>query len=305
MRASRIWGGYSPTPSYRLALADGRKAFFKATYQASNEFSTQALYEEERIYQELGELLDHWIPQYYATIAHDDWHGLLLEDLGPKTVPPWTPALTRRITHALAVFHRSTLGAALPEWLARPHQFLAGDTWQRVVDTSEGFRRIATMAGESAPQALSWLQFASPTIHALLQQQTLTLEPHALLHGDLRSDNLRYGKGKLYLFDWPAISVGRPEWDTVAFAQSVAVEGGPSPDQVMAWYAEKFPVDAAVLDYSIAYWLAFFARRAWQPEVHGLPRLRRFQRQQLGTLVQWAARHWSLPEPTWAGELLR
>ena len=33
VRAARIWGGYSPAPTFRLALADGRRAFFKATYR--------------------------------------------------------------------------------------------------------------------------------------------------------------------------------------------------------------------------------------------------------------------------------
>jgi fructosamine-3-kinase len=182
---------------------------------------------------------------------------------------------------------------------------LTGEEWQRVAVQSQGFQQVAALAGESAPQALEWLQLASSTIDALLQQPTLGLEPYALLHGDLRSDNLRFVQGRLYLFDWPAINVGRPEWDTVVFAQTVAVEGGPSPDQVMAWYAEEYPVDAAALDCSIAYWLAFFALRAWQPEIPGLPRLRRFQRQQLGTLVQWAARQWALPEPIWAEGLLK
>ena len=28
-RAVRVWGGYSPTPTFRLTLADGQRAFFK------------------------------------------------------------------------------------------------------------------------------------------------------------------------------------------------------------------------------------------------------------------------------------
>jgi fructosamine-3-kinase len=303
VRASRIWGGYSPAPSYRLALADGRRAFFKATYAASNEFSTQALYADERVYQELNGLLGNWIAQYYATIDHDDWHGLLLEDLGPKSVPPWTPALARRITKALAAFHRSTLGMHFPEWLSRPAERLADEDWQRVVAESQGLRRIAALAGDSAQVALDWLQAISPTIDTLMKDPALATEPYALLHGDLRSDNLRFTRGKLYLFDWPEITVGRPEWDIVAFAQTVTVEGGVIPEQVMAWYAEEFPAGAAAVDSAIAWWFTFFAECAWRAEIPGLPRVRRFQRQQLGTMALWAARQWALPEPAWAGKL--
>ena len=105
VRAARIWGGYSPTPTFRLALQDGRRAFFKATYGETNKFATQALHAERRVYRELGELLAGWIPAYYATIEHEDWHVLLLEDLGPKSAPPWTPALARGACYGLATFH--------------------------------------------------------------------------------------------------------------------------------------------------------------------------------------------------------
>jgi hypothetical protein len=74
---------------------------------------------------------------------------------------------------------------------------------------------------------------------------------------------------------------------------------------VMTWYAEQFPVQAAALDGALAWWLTFFAARAWRPEIPGLPRVRRFQRQQLGTMMLWAARQWSLPKPFWAEQLLK
>jgi hypothetical protein len=78
------------------------------------------------------------------------------------------------------------------------------------------------------------------------------------------------------------------------------VEGGPLPEQIIAWYQEQFPLDADTLNAALAWWVTFFAARAWQPEIPSLPRLRRFQRQQLGTLLLWAARQWSLPHPEWA-----
>jgi aminoglycoside phosphotransferase (APT) family kinase protein len=58
--------------------------------------------------------------------------------------------------------------------------------------------------------------------------------PYALLHSDTRSDNLRFTGGRLSLFDWPSIEVGRPEFDVVAFAQSIAVEGGPGSEQFVS-----------------------------------------------------------------------
>jgi aminoglycoside phosphotransferase (APT) family kinase protein len=137
-----------------------------------------------------------------------------------------------------------------------------------------------------------------------MKQPALKEGPYAILHGDLRSDNLRFNPGQLYLFDWPSISLGRPEWDIVAFAQSVAVENGPLPEQIITWYGEKFPLRTDAVEGALAWWLTFFAQRAWQPEIPGLPRLRRFQRQQLAVLISWAARHWSFPSPGWVKRLL-
>ena len=304
VRAARIWGGYTPSPTYRLVLADGRRAFFKGTYQASNEVAKSALVYEERVYRDLGPWIGRWMPQWYASLHHADWHGLLLEDLGPKSVPPWTPARTRAITYALAAFHRSSIGSQPPAWLSRPDEDLSHLNWRQTIQESLQFQNIAALAGREAPQALAWLEKISPTIDRLMQQPALREGPYAILHGDLRSDNLRFTRGRLYLFDWPAITVGRPELDIVAFAQSVTVEGGPSPEQVMTWYGEHFPLNNNAIECALAWWLTYFADRAWRPEIPGLPRVRRFQRQQLGTLAAWAARRWSFPAPEWAGQLL-
>jgi fructosamine-3-kinase len=304
-RAARIWGGYSPTPTFRLALADGRRAFFKGTHHESTEFARNALSGELRVYEELEPLIGRWMPHYFAAFRQADWQVLLLEDLGPKSVPPWTPSKARGISQALAAFHQSTLGASLPAWLSRPAEWRHRESWAHTVQASQGLQEIAALAGDAAAEAMEWLQTLSPWIGEWMQQEGLAAEPYALLHGDLRSDNLRFARGRLALFDWPAITLGRPEWDLVAFAQTVTVEGGPAPEQVMTWYAEQFPLDEAAVDAALAWWLTFFAERAWQPEIPGLPRLRRFQRQQLGVLLLWAGRRWRLAEPQWAAALLK
>src|SRR5579884_4067415 len=108
IRATRVWGGYAPTPTYRLVLQNGRRAFFKGTFQDSNMFMKNALLAEERVYHDLASALGKWMPQLYAAFHVDDWHVLVLEDLGPRSVPPWTPQRARAITHALAAFHQSS-----------------------------------------------------------------------------------------------------------------------------------------------------------------------------------------------------
>jgi hypothetical protein len=116
-RALRAWGGYGPTPTYRLRLGDGRAAFLKAAGPASNEFVRAALEREERVYRELGALIGPWAPAFYGAFRRDGWHVMLLEDLGPKTAPPWTPVLTSRVAMAYGDFHQATLGQPVPQWV--------------------------------------------------------------------------------------------------------------------------------------------------------------------------------------------
>jgi hypothetical protein len=300
-RGNRVWGSYGPTPSFRLVLADGRRVFFKGVYAASNEFSRRSIALEERIYREATEFIRGWTPAFQGSFRQHDWHVLLLDDLGPKTVPPWTPALTRVIAQSFADIHRSTLGVPLPEWLARDSRPF-GPSWEQIAEETEGFGSIAAAAGSAAEPVQRWLQSALPELERAAS--TVVGPPSALVHLDARSDNLRLVDGRLYLFDLPNLTVSAPEYDLAELAQSIAVEGGPAPEQVVAWYAERLPVREPALDAAVASLAGFFARRFWEPEIPGLPRLRRFQRDQFRVCLAWAARRLGLAEPEWLAFLV-
>lgn len=304
-RGARVWGGYGPTPTFRLTLADGRRAFFKGANAESNSFARQALVREERAYLELPGLVGYWMPRLYGALRHADWHVLLLEDVGARRMPPWGPAVTRRVAHAYADFHAATLGSErLPPWLPRPKESLPHVTWASVAAESDDVRCVAALAGEQRDAAHRWLWAALPLLIGLADTAGEQPGPYALLHGDTRSDNLRFTDGRLFLFDWPSAEVGRPELDVVAFAQSITVEGGALPEQVVAWYGERAALDERALDVALAWLAAFFADLAWRPDIPGLPRLRRFQRQQLAVVLPWLGRRLHLPKPLWVAAML-
>jgi Ser/Thr protein kinase RdoA (MazF antagonist) len=299
IRAERAWGGYSPTPTFRLTLTDAKKVFFKGTGPLTNDFARAALVSEVRVYRELSPLIEGWLPELYSAFHFNDWHILLLEDLGPKSVPPWTPAKTRRVSAGLADFHRATRDKELPLWIPRVSQHTAKLNWRRVARNSRDFEAIAATAGDKQKEAYQWLQSAFPLLSSLTENMAERPGPAVLLHGDVRSDNLRLTAGGLRLFDWPFVAVGPVEFDLVQFAQTVRVEGGPQPEKVVDWYSQHNLVNPATLTAYIAWWAAFFAEKFWQPEIPGLPRLRPFQRAQLRVLLSWLARQFSLEEPDW------
>lgn len=303
-RAVREWGGYTPSPTYRLRLADGRRAFLKAVGPPPYDFALRPLLGELDAYHELPALVGDWMPAFYGATEVDGWHVLLLEDLGPKSAPPWNAALLRAVCRSYADFHLATLGADLPEWLPGPGDQImgAGRLW-RAAESREWRQAVAGLAGVHKAEALRWLEAAVPRLaEASLSVATLG-PPHALLHRDTRSDNLRWVDGRLRLLDWPWAGRGVAEYDLAAFAETVAVEGGAEPEQVLAWYAERASVRPQAVDGALASLAGFFADQAWRPEIPGMPRLRPFQRRQLAVTLAWAAQRLRLPAPRWAAAL--
>lgn len=307
-RATRIYGGYAPSATFRLALADGRRAFFKGVYRLAPESPVRwVLDREERVYRRLGSFISPWAPDFYGAFEEGDWHVLLLEDLGPATVPPWSEVKARTACRAFGAFHRSTFGQPLPRWLPRVGVWATfGLGWQRLLDAPNGPAHLASLAGPRAAEAHAWIEAHLPALHDASRAFVRIRPPYALLHLDTRSDNVRVFPSAavpLRLFDWPFACGGPPEFDCAAFAQSVACEGGPEPEALTRWYAAEQPIRGDVLAWSVAAVAGFFAANAWKPDLAGLPRLRSIQRCQLRASLAWASRLLALPEPAWLASI--
>ena len=296
-RAARVYGGYAPSATFRVVLADGRPAFFKGVNASSNEYMRGALPKEERVYRRLAQR-GRWAPAFLGSFKRLDWHVLLLEDLGPQTMPPWSPAKARRSARSFAEFHGSTHGRALPRWLPRKEHHDFAGIWRSLSEGGE-LTQTAALARRRADEAREWLDVALPLLRENAERLGHLRPPHSLLHFDTRSDNLRLHGDQLRIFDWNFASVGPHEIDAAAFAQATEAEGGPRAERIMDWYAEVLPLRDAHLDASVAGIAAYFADRAWRPSIAGVPRVRAFQRKQLKVSLAWAARRFALPDPAW------
>lgn len=296
-RASRVYGGYAPSATFRMVLEDGRRAFFKGVNAQSNEYMRGALPREERVYRRLPQIAP-WAPRFLGAFERLDWHVLLLEDLGPQTMPPWSPAKARRSARSFAAFHASTHARPLPRWLSRTeHREFAG-LWRRLAKSGE-LARTAALARRRAEEAREWLDVALPPLLQSAERLTRLRPPHSLIHFDTRSDNVRLQGDLLRMFDWNFASVGPHEMDAAAFAQATEAEGGPGAERIMGWYADVMPLRDGHLDASVSGIAAYFADRAWRPPIVGVPRVRAFQRRQLKVSLAWASRRLALPEPAW------
>jgi thiamine kinase-like enzyme len=295
--ARRTFGGYGPSATFVVRLADGRQLFFKAVYPLPEGSSVKwMLDDEERVYETLQEIINPWAPRYYGSLRLDGWHGLVLEAIHGERVIPWTESKARRAAHSFAEFHASTVGRQLPEWLPRDRHREFAVFWREIADDASAQDRLATLGATGAAR---WLDDSLPTLVAAEQELESAGEPYALLHSDTRSDNVRLQGNLLRIFDWPFAFAGPAEFDVAAFAQAIASEGGPDAEQVAGWYSDVLATREDLLTAAITGLAGYFADRAARPEVPGLPRLRSVQRQQLKASLAWAARRLSLPDPEW------
>ena len=297
-RADRAYGGYAPSATYRVTLRSGRRVFLKGTYPLPTGSQVHwTLEPEERVYRECEPFIRPWAPKYFGSVRAEGWHVVVLEDVGPDTMPPWTVAKTAACARSYAEFHRSTYGKVLPRWLSSTEHHEFAGFWDALAKGDLG--RTASLAGRRAAEAEEWLDVALPVLRA---QSALLLKlraPFVLMHVDARSDNIRLQGHRLRLFDWNFAAVGPHEFEVAAFAQAVAMEGGPAPERVVAEYERIVPVRSVALDASLAGIAGYFADRAWRPAQAGLPRIRQVQRRQLKATLAWAARRFDLPEPHW------
>jgi hypothetical protein len=298
-RAERVYGGYAPSATFRLRLANGRRAFFKASYPAPKGSGVRWFMDHEaQNYRALERFIRPWAPRFYGSFERNRWHVLLLEDLGPRSVPPWTSTKARSAARSYARFHRKTRGRRLPRSLSRTGHLEYARFWRSLGKTGE-IARTAALAGRRAAEADEWLAVALPVLIARERDLERARPPFALLHLDTRSDNIRIHGQRIRIFDWPFATAGPAEFDVVAFCQTIAAEGGPTPERVLGWYEEILRLRPELIDAALAGIAGYFADRAWRAAIPGLPRVRRWQRTQLKECLRWSARRLDLPEPRW------
>ena len=197
---------------------------------------------------------------------------LVLEDLGDAHwPPPWSPHQVSLVVEALEAVHAMTPPAGLPALESLRDDL---DGWPVVAARPEPFLSTGICSREWLAEALPRLTQASADCD---------LGGDALLHMDVRSDNLCIRGDRAVLVDWNHACVGNPLLDSVAWAPSLRTEGGPEP---WALVADSNGQAALIAGY--------FAARVGLPAPPTAPAVREVQRRQLEVALPWAARELGL-----------
>lgn len=208
----------------------------------------------------------------------DGRHPMLaIEDLSEcRWPPPWGQEDVGAVLATLA----EVAGTSPPPGLASAESLrdeLAG--WRKVQDDPAPFMSLGLCTAD-------WLD---RSLHSLIAaSDAAVLDGDALLHFDVRSDNICLCEGRAKLVDWNSAVVGNSVVDVAAWLPSLCLEGGPDPEEILAKGTGEI---AALLS---GYWAA----RAGLPPPARAPRVREVQRAQLSVALPWAARVLGFEEPS-------
>ncbi|MBW3624048.1 MAG: aminoglycoside phosphotransferase family protein [Armatimonadetes bacterium] len=264
-------GGYTQAERWIVGFDDGTSVFVKA---ANDQNTAKWLRQEYQIYSAVSRA---FMPKLMGW-EDGDRPLLLLEDLSrAHWPPPWNRSQVNAVLHMLEQLHATPPPSGVPRltdvWPNPSY-------WPRIAEDPTPFLGL----GLCSPV---WLEKALP---ALIEAEgSAQLDGEELTHLDVRGDNLCIHRERAILVDWNWACIGNGTIDIVGWLPSLALEGGPKPEEVLSGEREL----AALL---AGYW----GHQSTLPPPHPDSDLRTFQRAQLGIMLPWAARELGLPEPVLA-----
>jgi Ser/Thr protein kinase RdoA (MazF antagonist) len=213
------------------------------------------------------------------------WVVLAFEEIeGRHPAQPWKLDELDRVLAMLATLAETLTPSPLPDGT--------------VSSASEEFdRRLGgwrLLQAEPNPALDAWSRRHLDQLAQIEARSKDAVVGDSLLHFDVRADNLLLSTDKVWLVDWPLACTGAAWVDVVLFAPSVHMQGGPTPEELLARYAAVYPafrdVDPDAVTAVIVALAGLFIHRSLRPPPPGLPTLRPFQAAQGAVTCAWLAR---------------
>jgi len=273
-------GGFSPGCAARLRLANGGRAFVKALGVGVHRPSFELYRSEAAVMPHLPAGLP--VPRLLDVCDDGEWVALVYEEVdGRQPTVPWRQSELERVADTLA-----DLGAAL-----RPSPWPGAPGFAETEGNAAflgGWRRLAA---SPPPDVDPWLHDRLNRMVADGTDLAEVVRGDALLHTDLRSDNLLLtSDGGVVVIDWAWTCNGAPWLDLLLFAATVNTEGGAEAERLVRAHPltrNVVPscIDVVLLAAAGSYWWMSLA-----PEDAAMPGGRANQRAYADATLRWLRR---------------
>ena len=276
-------GGFSPGIAARIRTADGTRYFVKCAGPVPNP-ATPGMHRREA--QVLGAMPDGVaVPRLLWTYDDEEsgWVLLVSQDIeGRHPRMPWRMEELDRVVDGLARLADALTPSPLPVSQVRS----ARGAFCRSIN---GWRQLAVGPPSDLDRLDQWSQRNLDSLIELESQAPDAVDGDTLLHLDVRADNILLTANEVWIFDWASACVGAPWVDAIGFAPSVAMQGGPPPEETVARHPAARSADPSHITAAAAAIAGYFTHRALQPPAPGLPTLREFQAAQGEVARNWLA----------------
>ena len=273
--ARDLAGGFSPGATTVLTCPD-RAVFVKAVGAGLNSESPDFHRREAAISAALPAAPE--LPTLIDVYDDGDWVALAFDAVdGSPPACPWDARELREAVRALEELHQlltPSPATSAPPATLRLTALLGG--WSGLASQPTTPDGLDDWAGRHLAE-LAQLESGWP--EAVLGD--------TLLHCDVRADNMLVTDRGVVFVDWPHACVGAAVFDLVAWAPSVTLEGGSSPEELLAMYPRARAADPDAVTVLVAALSGFFVAHSLRPAPPGLPTLRPFQAAQGDVALTW------------------
>ncbi|WP_130013587.1 aminoglycoside phosphotransferase family protein [Serinicoccus sediminis] len=271
-------GGFSPGSADRVRTDGGSRAFVKAVGPHPNPDSAGLHRREAEVLRSLAADGLDVAPALLAVLDEDGWVAVMTEVVdGRHPHAPWT---TDELAAALDALGEVAQHPAPRSWPELPTELAEPfDCWARVV--------------EAPPAGLDpWLAARLPELHELSLRTLARLSGDAVVHTDVRADNLLVEPGgRVRVVDWPWASRGAAWFDATSLLVDVRAVGELDPTRHLPALAALGATTEDVLG-GVAGLCGYLVDAARRPPAPGLPTLRAFQRSRGEAAVRLVQELW-------------
>ena len=265
--------GFSPGLAARLRLEDGRRVFLKAVSEKANP-DTPDIHRREAF---ILAALPAPAPIAPLLWRYDEmgWVALCLEDVdGRHPGEPWTDT---DLDQVIATVERMSRDLT-------PSPIQVDDTVPSFFERTVNGWGIALERGETRLDG--WAHGNLARLAELESRAPDMVDGDALVHCDIRADNLLLAGDRVYVLDWPWARIGAAWVDLVAMSPSVAMQGGPACEDLLR-RLDLRAVSREAIDAVICSLAGYFVVRALELPPQGIPTVRAFQAAQGRVATAW------------------